>query len=68
MKNLHYYRRTFTFFVIFYAMWLLLFYGSWNVENEYSKFHHDNFVKLCKTNYENIHENVRRYCSQFIGE
>ena len=68
MKNLHYYRRTFTFFIIFYAMWLIIVYGNWNAENDYSKFHRDNFARLCKTNYENIHENVRAYCSQFIGE
>lgn len=68
MKNLHYYRNAFTFFVIFYAMWLIIFYGNWNVDNDYSKFHRDNFARLCKTNYENIHENVRSYCSQFIGE
>lgn len=49
-------------------MWLIIVYGNWNAENDYSKFHRDNFIRLCKTNYENIHENVREYCSQFIGE
>lgn len=49
-------------------MWLIIVYGNWNAENDYSKFHRDNFARLCKTNYENIHENVRAYCSQFIGE